>query len=402
MSRQRMIGYGIVLACCLWLPVRPGASQDQPAENTTPPVAPSNDAAPPAPSNEAVPPGPPTEALPLPPEDVMRPTRHGFRLTPGTVKLGTRVWLQDGPFSDVGFDERQQADLSQKFSRRVMEAANRYGEPVRDFLESYIESSLGDGKNMAADAKQRFGQQGADLVPAMRDLIKDFARDTRPLLTDKQWETFKNDLRREFQNLDRMEKKLKRWSAGGARENESPDVLEDMDEEQTNPDANSANPNAPPRATGALRDARRQADSDMRRMGYVGWKEFLMSAKAFFKFDDAQMARGEQLLAEYGRRAETIMTPQWRQKVRENRIKNNLRRSLNLEGLQPWVFHLESETKELMAPLKELENEFCDQVIALARPEQRDAAVAGLREGAAQHGLQFTELDTEILRMLPE
>ena len=127
-----------------------------------------------------------------------------------------------------------------------------------------------------------------------------------------------------------------------------------------------------------------------------------MSAKVFFKFDDTQMARGVQLLTEYSRRAEPIMTPQWRQKARENRVKNSLRRSLNREGLQPWIFHLESESRELMAPLKELENEFCDKVIALARPEQRDAAIGTLRERAAQHGLEFTELDAELLRMLPE
>ena len=410
MRRRRMIAFGVVWACCLWLPVRPGASQEQPAENAPPPaapsdnpVAPSSDVAAPAPSNETVPPGPPMEPLPPPSEEVMRPTRYGLRLTPGMLKLGTRAWLKEGPFANVGFDERQQADLSQKFSLRVMEAANRYGEQVRYFLETYLEGALtdDDGRNMSADAKQRFGQQGSDLVPAMHDLLKDLAGDARPLLTEKQWEAFKKDLDRELANIDRSEKKFKRWSEGGARENEG---LDDRDGGRDKPsgDGNSADANASPRVSGALREARRRAENDMRRMGPVGWREFLMSAKAFFGFDAEQMAKGEQLLAEYSRRLEPIMTPKWRQQVRENRIKNNLRRALNREGMQPWIFHLESESRELMAPLKELENEFCDKVIALARPEQRDAAIGTLRERAAQHGLEFTELDAELLRMLPE
>jgi hypothetical protein len=340
-----------------------------------------------------------TEPVPPPPEDVMRPTRRGFRFTPGILQLGTRAWLREGPFADVDFDERQQAALSEKFSHRLMELSDREGEKVRELVETWLESVLTGSNKLTAEMKQRLGQQASDFVPAMRELVKDFARDARPLLTDGQWELFKEDLRQQFQNLERFEKKVQRWADGGAREDET---LDDLDLEGEVTPEGAVQPGKGGRPTRALLNARRQADSDVQKLMPGSWREFLLSAKAFFLLDDKQMAQGERLLADYRRRAEPIVTPQWRGQVRENRVKYNLRGSLNREGLGPWIFHLDNAYNELIAPLKELEKEFRDQVIALATPAQRDAAVAKLRQRAAEHGLQFGDLDAELLRLLPQ
>ncbi|HSW45194.1 MAG TPA: hypothetical protein VLM89_06445 [Phycisphaerae bacterium] len=337
----------------------------------------------------------PPEAPPPPSEEVMRPTRGGLRLTPSMMKLGARIWLQEGPFADVDFDERQQEVLSEKFGRRVMEAAHERGEQVRGFLEAYVECMFaGGGRDLTPEMRERFGEHGLRLVPAMRDLVKDFARDARPLLTDAQWERFKENLRREFQNIERAERGLSRWVDGEAREDENLDDLE----LEGDGSASGTRPGDGPQASRALWSARRRADADVRRLGPLSWREFLATAKLFFKFDERQAAQGEQLLGQCRPRAETVMTSRWRQRVRENRVKYHLRNVLKQKNLGPWVFHLENEYNELAAPLAEIEREFRDKVIALARPEQREAAMNEVRQRAAEHGLQFGDLDGELLK----
>ena len=155
---------------------------------------------------------------------------------------------------------------------------------------------------------------------------------------------------------------------------------------------------ARPRSTSVLRKARRRAEADVRNLGFNAWREFLATAKSFYNFDAAQTAKGEELLAEYRHRAEPTMTSQWRQRVLDNRTKYNLRGTLKVE-IRPWLFHLDSEYNELVAPVIELGNEFRGKIIALARPEQQEAALAGVRERAAQHGLVFGELDEQLFKL---
>jgi hypothetical protein len=316
------------------------------------------------------------------------------------MKLGARQWLREGPFADVEFDAEQEKQLSQRFAQRVMDAANKYGEQGRDFLETFLECNFARDKNMTPEMKQRFGQVGSDLVPAMRDLIRDFARDARPLLSDEQWESFKGDLRREFRNVDRAEKNLRRWAEGGATDDEGLNSL-DLDGTGDSDEKAGLAAGDRPRSTKALRAARRRADAELRDLGFVSWRDFLASTKTFFRFDAAQSAKGEEILAEYRHRAEPIMTPEWRRRVLDNRVKYNLRGALKAE-LRPWLFHIESEYNELVAPVVELGNEFRGKVVALATAEQRQAAIEDVRARAAEHGLVFSDLDDTLLNLEPQ
>ncbi len=384
MTRTRPFMVLLLGSLCAWACAQDVPDQTPPADEELPAVAwPEQDAAQPPPS-----------------ADVMRPTEGKFRLTPTLIRLGSREWLRNGPFGDVEFDEQQEQVLSRRFSERVMEAAHKNGRKVRDFVETFMECNLAGRRGMTPEMKQRFGELGTEMVPLMRELIADFARDARPLLTDEQWETFKEDLRREFRNIDRAEGNLRRWADGQAREDEGLDDL-DLEGQNSQEGSEDSGTKGRPRDTRTLRDARRRADADVRRLGFDSWRGFLASAKAFFHFDESQAARAEQLLGEYRRRAEPIVTLGWRRQVRENRVKYHLRGAIK-EGIRPWVYHLEREYNGLVAPLVAVENEFRDRVIALATPAQRTDAVKEMRERAARHGLASDQLDEALLDLANE
>jgi len=369
---------------CAWVCAQDVPAEAPPAEEEVPTVAwPEQDVAPSPPS-----------------ADVMKPTAGKFRLTPSIMKLGSRGWLRNGPFGAVEFDEQQEQVLSQRFAQRVMEAAHKNGQKVRDFVETFMECNLAGRRGMTPEMKRRFGELGSEMVPLMRELVTGFARDARPLLSDEQWEVFKEDLRREFRNIDRAEGNLRRWADGQAREDEGLADL-DLEGENARNGPGEAGADGRPRDTRTLRDARRRADADMRRLGLDSWRGFLASAKAFFRFDEAQVSRGEQLIGEYRERAEPIMTLQWRRQVRENRIKYHLRGAIK-EGVRPWVYHLDREYNELVAPVVAVENEFRDKVIALAAPAQRADAMREMRERAGRHGLGTDPLDERLLDLLNE
>lgn len=384
MSKRRLLLIAILAGACGWPAGHDMVGRKALAVDYMSPVDPINDAASAGEDGASRPPS----------ADAMRPTRNGFRLTPGMMRLGARQWLREGPFADVDFDEAQQKELSQRFAQRVMDAANKYGEQGRDFIETFLECTFARDRYMTPEMKQRFGEVGSDLVPAMRDLIRDFARDARPLLSDSQWEVFKESLKREFRNVDRAEKNLRRWAEGGAADDEGLDAL-DFD---GTADDSGLGPGDQPRSTRALRAARRRAESEVRELGVNSWRDFLANTRSFLKFDAAQSAKGEELLAEYRHRSGPIMTPQWRQRVLDNRVKYNLRGVLKAD-LRPWLFHLEREYNELVAPLAELGNEFRGRVIALAMPDQRRSAINEVRERAAEHGLVFGDLDEALLRL---
>lgn len=89
------------------------------------------------------------------------------------------------------------------------------------------------------------------------------------------------------------------------------------------------------------------------------------------------------------------MTPQWRTRVLSNRLKQNLiDTSGERESLEPWRYRLGTEYRELTEPVNKLADALRTEVVALATPEQRTAAVATVGQAAAKHGATAEELRT--------
>jgi hypothetical protein len=286
--------------------------------------------------------------------------------------------------------------------------ARNHGERGQEFCEFLIEmqfASHGRMANLPLEMKQEFGERMSKWMPVARDFLKDVARDARPLLSDEQWKQAREELQEGFKDIDRMERKMKRWAEGGAREDED---IDDFDDEDGDEDDHGQGSRAgegsdarPVRTSAALRRARRWARTELQRLQRGDWQDFLANAKRFFKFDDEQMAKGRELAAKYRKQAKEIMTPAWRKRLLENRTKYQLRWKLAAggESVAPWVYHLEREYNQEVGPLEAVKAGFKDAVIALATDGQRHAAAALLLERVTEHGMDFDETDVEMLQM---
>ena len=82
-----------------------------------------------------------TPDVETPGDDVMRPTKHGIRLTPALARAVSRAWIGEAfeNFTGTMLSEDQKAKLSETMARRMMEMGHKYGKQVGPFLELTIE-----------------------------------------------------------------------------------------------------------------------------------------------------------------------------------------------------------------------------------------------------------------------
>lgn len=338
-----------------------------------------------------------------PDETVMRPTKSGFRVSPELARLAMKRWIQMDLSRDVTLTEGQESELNRRLAENLMETLNRRGKGVRELAEFGIESFLSSGgPKWSSDRNQQFAEKAADLMPLVSDFVKQLAADARPLLTNYQWDQLKDRLVDDFRNIKRMNDVLDRWQKGDVEP--GADLLRELADPMAGADpaeANDPKQRERRRNERLLRRAKRRAEATLRELSPSHWAVFIDNCKKFFAFNDEQMDKARALLVDYTKKADDFMIPYWRERVRANRIKYDLRWSLKDEPAKPWIYHLEREYNELIAPVHELETAFQKEVMALATPKQREEALARFQEEAEAHGIGFDSLDAEVLSMEP-
>lgn len=329
---------------------------------------------------------------PAPTEKVMRPTELSLRLTPRIARGLTGVWLREELWKELSLDEDQQRQIADAAARRMLKIAHRSGREGADAMEYLIETQMAtDGKVTAENARE-FSEKMRPFVRAGREFIEGIVEDARPVLSDEQMRELEAEIKRELNKLDRFERRLDNYAEGHVKEGgEKPfDELEqEMDEAGRKRD---------PR----MQHARRMAQWDVQRITSWQWSRFLAAAATLFKFDEAQRTKGDSLLAEYRKKADAIQTPEWKARIHRNRTLAGLRMHLKDVPTGPWLYRLDREYKEATRPLVELTDRFYAEVLAIAAPEQRAAAIEEARALAEQHGLAASAEDLAMLHALVE
>ena len=323
-------------------------------------------------------------------DDLMRPTRNGFRLTPEIVQLFSRQYVEKEVNKDLGLSNEQIEKLSKRFGERTMDMGHRHGEPMRDLIEYWMETLVTTrGQKISPEMVQELGRRGANFTPGLLDLFKGFADDARGELSEEQWGKYRKGLEEAKKDFDHLEQTLQRWSRGELKPGE--DTLNGLEQEIDAKEGEAAR--EPP----VMRRVKWQADYELNQIDPKRWRNYLTAAKEFFKFDAQQMVQGEELLAKYSAEAQSLMAGEWRERCRQNRMRYSMRWQISQENTRPWVFHLEREFEELAGPIKEVQTRFQAAVIALATTEQREAAAAPIRERADKHGMPFDDMDLAAL-----
>jgi hypothetical protein len=333
-----------------------------------------------------------TPEVEAPADDVMRPTKHGIRLTPALARAVSRAWIGEMVENDMGgmLSEDQKAKLSETMARRMMEMGHKYGKQVGPFLELTIEQIGPGGFEVKPDKVKEFGRQAKETVPVWREFFGHMAEDFGPYLDERQKASLKEKQELIEKGIDRFEKRMDRWSNGDRKEKEEPfDDLDNLEEEKAKEGSEDGKSKKAPE----MKSAERRAAWAMRRIDPMSWREFLSNVRNTFKLTDEQYAQGQAVLEKYTAKAREIMTPEWREKVRRNQIMQNMQDAWRKESPAPWLYHLTREYNELVKPLTEMEKAFRIEVLNLVTRDQREAVIRDLREFAAKHGMTDAEMD---------
>lgn len=314
-------------------------------------------------------------------DEVMQPTKRGFRLTPEMARMICSMpFKHDRPMDEMGLTLEQESQLSEVMARRMMQLGHGYGEHLQPSIEYFIESMIAHQSTFPVDVAQRFGELAGPVIPGVRELLNGVREDSREILDADQFTKFDKDMQRAIHEIGRFENKMNRWAEGRANDQESLDHYESEDGEP--PEGEDEKPKNP-----HMQRAEAMARWETNRSGLWEWRRFLNGVKYFFKFDEAQTAKAEKLLSDYRKRADEVMTDEWKKATRLNRIKYHLRHRLGDMKRGPWLYRLETEYEEALVPIKELGQAFRGDLLALVTDEQREAALAGVRERGLAHGL---------------
>ena len=318
----------------------------------------------------------------------MRPTKRGVRLTPGMAEVFSRAWLANEVEQEVALSDDQRERLTKTMAKQAMKLAHQNGQAAQAFLEYWIESLPADHGRFEPRQGPEFAQRVRPLIPVMRDFYHGVGDEARSVLEPDQMKAMQAAVAKADRVLDRFEERMNRWGDGAAAEGGNPfDGLEEAAEARGTETATT-------RHSEPRRRAEDQVRWNMDQLGPKDWRQFLANARRFFQFDDEQFARGQQLLGEYQGKARALMTRDWSEQVRRNRLKYFARSSFQEQALGPWVFHLEREYDEAVGPLRAMGQAFRRKVLALATEPQWSTALAEIAKAASEHGMTAAELDS--------
>jgi hypothetical protein len=297
---------------------------------------------------------------------------------------------------DFDFTLEQRDRLSDAYARRLMQTARDYEEQAQSFAEYAIESIWlsmgGQGPRFTPELAEELGNRALPAIPGVRELLDGFLEDAEPILPQEAMARLREEMEKPHRVLDRFEEKMQRWADGQMQEGEDP--FSDLDDAPP-PAAQEAGAQSPRPAE--VQRAEQIADWTLSSIGAAQWASFLAQVKEYFKFDEQQSATADQILADYRAKAEAIMTPEWQQAVRENRVKVNLRHRLTGLPTIPWMWRLQYEYDQAQKPIHELGWSFRKEILALLTSQQREAAVSDIAPRAAEHGWSLDEQDKEVL-----
>lgn len=328
-----------------------------------------------------------------PGEDVMRPTKHGIRLTPGLARAFAGLWISEALEKDIGatLSDEQKEALTETAARKMMGMGHAYGSKVAPFLEFAFENVGPGQKKMTPEKAKELAEKAKETMPIWRELFGSMTDDCRPYLDDDQLEDLEKKQREIERALDRFDQRMDRWSRGEVKEGEAPfENLEgDPEEESTDGQTDTTKPKKTPE----VKSAERRAVWTTRDLEPANWAQFLNQVRQTFKLTDDQYAKGRELLKDYTAKVKAIATPEWREKARRNRAIHHMSESLQKESPAPWLFHLDREYNEMVKPVLDMQKAFRRDVLGLVTPEQREAVIAELHEFAGKHGMTAEEAD---------
>jgi hypothetical protein len=322
----------------------------------------------------------------------MQPTQHSLRLTPKMATAMARIWVEHDLKDELSLNEEQRTRIAEIAARQAMDFGHHNGADLQAMIEYFLASAIGGpGQNKWSPEQGReFAERTQPLIRASRDMLKRFRQDVSPILSADQMRQFEDNLRKASDGLDKFEERMNRWADGRMEPGENP-FNERRNQRGATPEERRKN-----RREQRLQRMERRLTNVIEDHGPKAWEQFWAGAKEFFKLDETQCAQGDALLADYTKRAEAIMTDDWKDRARHNRLKRQYTRGLRDQPIAPWIYHLNWEFHNMVQPLDDLGQAFRNEIMNLVTRDQRQAAVQQLRNLAREKGLLPDDVELQV------
>jgi hypothetical protein len=325
----------------------------------------------PAPSDEAA-------------DDVMKPTSHGVRMTPGLARAITRAMARNGVLTGAfGLEESQSDEAAEKIARRIMTAAHKDSEMGQQFFEYAMEALIENNGRFTPETGKRWAELSKPLVPHFREMMTGIAQDVREMLPPAKQAGFAGKMLAMSMAIDAYEKRMDRWLEGKVDENENP--FDDPKREERRKAEASATSN--PGESREMREARQRTEREMDRAAGGGWRDYVNRAAEYYNFTEAQKQSAESILREVEERASQVKNEEWKVKAMANRMKRNMP-GLGAMWNSPWQWRLDREYEELTKPLRDLTRDLQDRLDEIPTSEQRQAAQDRMATKLAEKGFK--------------
>lgn len=316
----------------------------------------------------------------------MKPTEVGIRFTPRMAEVIGKKITQEmkGRYE---LDDGQAEAIQQIIGVQMMDFANKNAQLGRDLFEMMTETMIENDGHFPKDAAQQFGKMIQPMLPAFREFFTETGAKVGQKLSVKQRLKFAGDMTAATSGLAIFESRMKRWQEGKVSDNANPF----FDPADNNPGEQPDNEPVDPNETQEHRQARKnverwiawQIDLDKQWGGYVD------RAIGYYSLNETQQTSAKAILEDCRKRAERLKTPEWRAKLMENRIAQQLSWSMGEEVSQgPFMYKLETEYETLRKPLLDIEKELKRRIEELPTTEQRAAAKESMLKKMSQKGIK--------------
>lgn len=317
------------------------------------------------------------------PSDEIQLPDIGIRMTPGLLKAISNRFAVEMK-SNLDLDDQQTTDIEGIITQHLGKLANDNAVVGRDAIEKMMETMILNDGRFPKEEAVKFAKSIKPLLPAVRQYFTDTSTEIGKKLNFQQRLKFSAQMGAVMSGFSVFEQRMAKWEDGKVNDNANP--FWDGNNNESENAGEPVDPNEHPDHRRARQDVERWVDWELKIDDQ--WDDYLKKASAFYEFDDAQKASGENVMKQCKDRAALIKTPEWREKAKQNRIAKRLaRRAGNDMGEGPIAFALDREYNKLRQPLQDLDAEFKRRIDELPTSKQRQAAKQKVKKFLAERGM---------------
>ncbi|MFQ5501079.1 MAG: hypothetical protein ACE5EQ_02135 [Phycisphaerae bacterium] len=316
----------------------------------------------------------------------LKPTELGIRFTPAMARaMSMQVTKGMKPRYELSDD--QAADVEGIFQRGLMKLAQENQETGRDLIEMMMETMIANDGRFPKEVAIEFSKKMKPLIPVLKEFFTETAGEIGKKMTIKQRLKLTGDMTGLTAGMAVFENRMKRWEEGKVGNNANP-FFDPADEDPSLAESEPEDPNEHPDHRRARRNVERSLEWQIN--PNRNWKSYVDQAIEYYKLDEAQSAAARAILKECQDRAKTIKTPDWRKKLKENRIAKQMAWRIGGNYSQgPWMYQMDNAFEHLMKPLKDLGEELKRRIEGLPTTSQRSAARETARKAFGEKGVQL-------------